>query len=776
MARSTVDPDRAQTQANAQELSLAIPDMHCASCVQRVETALAQVPGVEAVAVHLATRSAKVRLSGPVPPEQLLEAVRSAGYTARILDADVRGAARRELERSRRRWAVRALAGAACLVTVLALWLAYRQLGDASLLGAAILATAAQLGIGASFYRGALRRLRYFGANMDTLVALGTTAAYGVGMADLVAALGAAQGASMGFRHVSEQILLLTVISFGRMLEAGASLRTGDAVERLLQLSPKTARRRLPDGSVQEVAASDLGPGDVVVVRPGEQIPVDGEIIEGESAIQEAALTGEPLPRDVGPGDRVFAGTTNVTGMILVVSRQVGASTVLAQIAATVDEALTRKSRLERLADRIAGVFVPVVLVLAVLTFLVHAWGLGRGVHAGVLAAAAVVLVACPCALGLATPVAVQVAAGRAAELGFLIRNAAVLEKRPRAVMLDKTGTLTLGRPRVVGFHVIGRWEERELLHLAGALAATSNHPASQAVHAFAVERASMEGEAKNVLSFAGKGVSGRVGPHMVKLGSAQFLRVSDDVLEQVSPDEPGTVVWMAVDGQVAGAFMLADELRPEAKEAIEEFRKQGLEVYIASGDRFSAVRALADDLGIAPERVRGELTPDGKAAWVEELQGSGLTVAFIGDGINDAPPLAQADVGIAVGEASDIAREAGDIVLLKRGLSPAVTALLLVMRARRIIVQNLFWAFAYNVLLIPGAAAGYVPPALAGTAMAFSSVTVVGNALRIRRQRPWGTSRPARVAGAMDGESIREVSGTPSDGRSGPAPAQVRS
>lgn len=741
--RMVTQPTEQQTNRATTEgprvVRLAIPDMHCASCVSRVERALRELPEVETASVNLSARSAVVRLRQPVDPEVLIERVRAAGYSARLADASRHEGARRSLEEAKRAWRWRTLAGCCFLVTLAGLWFLSLYTPRLAGVAAAVVATAAQVALGAPFYGGAMRRLRSLSTNMDTLVALGTTAAYGVGVYHLIASTLEAHPLTPGFRHIGEQLLLLTVISLGRMIEAAATLRTGDAVARLLELAPRTALRRSPDGQFQPVSVDELQPGDVVLVRPGEQIPVDGEVVEGESSVNESALTGEPLPRHVGVGEGVFAGTTNLDGAIKIVATRVGAETVLAQIAATVEEALTRKSRLERLADRVAGVFVPVVLAVALLSFLWHAWIGGSGYERALLVAAAVVLVACPCALGLATPVAVQVAAGRAAELGILIRNPAALEKKPGAVMLDKTGTLTEGRPHVVRFDAMSPFTREQLLALVAPLAAASTHPLSRAIAEYArqeVPDASLE--AKNVLSFPGKGVSGRVGEHMVKLGSARFVRVPDELGGISQVEGATTAVWVAVDGNVAGAFFLADRIRPEASAALSEFHRLGLHVYIASGDRTPAVHALADRLGIAPDHARGDLTPQEKATWIRELREQGLVVAFVGDGINDAPALADADVGIAVGEASDVAREAGDLVLLKKGLAPVVTAMLLLWRARAVIGQNLFWAFAYNALLIPGAAAGYVPPALAGAAMAFSSVTVITNALRIRRFRPW--------------------------------------
>ncbi len=719
------------------EVHLAVEGMHCASCVARIERALRDVPGVEDVTVSLAARAANVRLQKPVAAEALVRAVEAAGYRARVADG-LRRSARDALLREAGTWSRRTVTGAALLAVVVGCLVASRFFvtGIWPVALALTCAAVAQAYVALPFYRGAFAQLRRRRANMDTLVALGTSVAFAVGSWHAVRFMLSNAAIPAGLGHLVEQCLLLTVIAFGRWLEARATLRAGEAVEHLLQLTPQTALRLDEGRRTHEVSVFELQPGDLVLVRPGEQVPVDGEVVEGQSTVQEALLTGEPVPRAVAPGSQVLAGTVNVDGAIVVRTRRVGAETVIYQVAQTVEEALTRKSQIERMADRISGIFVPVTLAIALTALAGHLIVGSAGWERALLAAGSVLLVACPCALGLATPVAVQVAAGRGAELGILLRNPSVLERAVRAIVLDKTGTLTVGRPQVVEMRAAG--DEATLLASAAAVAAAANHPLASAIVAYARRRGVEPNAAgaEHLINFPGKGVSARVGGRLVKLGSRAFV-LRDRAAPSFAAAPSGlTEVWLALDGEPLAVFLLEDPLRPEAPRAVEQLRRMGYELYIASGDRPEVVRQVARQLGIAEDHARGGMTPNEKAAWVESLRKEGRQLAVVGDGINDAPALAAADVGVAVAEASDIAREAGDVVVLKRGLEPVLACFRLIRKARRIIAQNLFWAFAYNALLIPGAAFGYVPVALAGLAMALSSVTVVSNALRLRRVR----------------------------------------
>ncbi len=734
MSHATTHQHAEASVADQSELHLAVEGMHCASCVARIEQALRDVPGVAEVSVSLAARSANVRLDRPVDPQMLVEAVARAGYQARVADHP-RESAREALLREAARWLARTVTGAVLLAIVVACLIVGRFWPSAWLSVVALGAAAvAQAYVALPFYRGALARLRQGGANMDTLVALGTTVAFLVGAWHASQQLvGTGTGSGMG--HLVEQCLLLTVIAFGRWLEARATLRAGEAVEHLLALTPQTALRLDEGGEPRETSVFDLSPGDLVLVRPGDQVPVDGEVLEGQSTIQEALLTGEPVPRPVEPGATVLAGTINVDGAIVVRSKRVGAETVIYQVAHTVEDALTRRSRIERLADRISGIFVPVTLVIALMSLVGHLTLGGTGWEPALLAAGSVLLVACPCALGLATPVAVQVAAGRGAELGILLRDPSVLERSVTAVVLDKTGTLTLGKPEVTSVHAGGPVEK--LLPLAGAAAAAANHPLAAAI----VEYVRAQGietlpRVDHLVNFPGKGVSARVNGQMVKLGSRAFVLRDAPAPEFASQPSDSTEVWLAVDGAAVAVFLLDDPLRPDASSALAELQRMGYEISIASGDCAEVVRKVAAALGIPEDHARGGMSPKDKAAWVDELRARGKKLAVVGDGINDAPALAAADVGVAVADASDIAREAGDVVVLKRGLKPVLSCFRLIGKARRIIRQNLFWAFAYNSLLIPGAAFGYVPVAFAGLAMALSSVTVIANALRLRSVR----------------------------------------
>jgi Cu+-exporting ATPase len=701
-----------------------VQGLHCASCVGRLEKALSDVPGVSRARVNLATEKAFVDTQDPgLASEALVEAARKAGYQASPDGTAAPAPAAEGL-----RLAVCAVLAAALMalsMDELLLGHGRHLLPDPPLRWILLaLATVAQTWGAWPFIRGAAASARRFAADMNTLVVTGTFAAYAVSVAACFGRGGA--------YYFETSATIIALILLGRTLEARARRRAGEAIRSLAALRPRTVR--LVKGGVEtDVPAESVAVGDVARVRPGERIPVDGEVVDGRSPVDESMVTGEPMPVVRGTGDPVTGGTVNGAGALDVRATRVGADTLLAQIVRLVEEATARKAPVERLADRVSGVFVPIVLLLAAATF-AGWWAYAGNAAAGFLPAVAVLVIACPCALGLATPTAVIAGLGRGAERGILIRGGEALEaaRGLKTVALDKTGTLTAGRPEVCDVFRI----HAELMPRAGAAARRSEHPLSQAV----LRKAQSEGavpEPAGFMSFTGAGTQAGVMGAMTLLGSEEFL-VSRGV--DVSParvfsdrheGEGRTIVHCAAGGRLAGSFAIADPVKPTSREAVAALRARGLEPVMVTGDAAATAKAVARDVGI--ERVFARVDPKGKAEKVKELQAAG-PVAMVGDGINDAPALAAADLGIAMGGGTDIAAEAGQITLVRGDLRGVEQAIELSRRTLRTIRQNLFWAFAYNVAMVPLAALGKLNPMLAALAMAGSSITVVMNSLRLRR------------------------------------------
>ena len=739
------------TQSDSCTLDFTVEGMTCGSCAARVQKSLEKVPGVSRADVNLATHQARVTLDDPgVDPRQLVAAADAAGYdlvalggmasTARP-DSEAEQSARPAQssadpeEVQTRLWRRRLLAVAPAAIFMVATMLMGHgaMTNDALRWSMLAVATPVQFWVGWPFLREAARRARRRTANMDTLIAVGTLAAYGFSVYQLLAD-------EMDL-YFETGVLIIAFLSLGRYFEARAKSRAGKAIRALLELGAKEARV-LVDGAEVMKPVDEVVVGDVVRVRPGEKIPVDGEVLEGASAVDESMLTGESVPVEKVAGDRVVGATLNSSGALTIRTTAVGAETALAQIVRLVEDAQTGKGEIQRLADRISAVFVPVVIGIAVATFL--AWTIvGSDARAGILAAVAVLIIACPCALGLATPTAIMVGTGRGADLGVLIKSNDVLE-RTRAittVLFDKTGTLTKGEMSLTDV-VPGEASRADVLALAGSVEAQSEHPIGAAVARVARDEGVLH-DVDRFASVAGHGVQGvvrRSGAAVpVWVGRRKLMAeaglVIPEALEDAASKLEGqgkTAVLAGWDGEVRGVLAVADTVKPGASEAIAELHRMGLRAALITGDNFRTAQAVADELGI--DDVLAEVLPSDKVAEVERLQQAGQVVAMVGDGINDAPALVQADLGIAIGTGTDVAIEASDLTIMAGDPRKVPLAISLARRTHGTIVQNLYWAFGYNVAAIPLAALGLLNPIIAGGAMAFSSVSVVANSLRLRR------------------------------------------
>ncbi|WP_138418177.1 heavy metal translocating P-type ATPase [Sinomonas gamaensis] len=733
-----------QAYGEARVIELAIEGMTCASCVSRVERKLGKLEGVTAT-VNLPLESARVLAPSGISDQQLLEQVSAAGYSASLRE---RHAAQHETEPGRQRASLvpRLVVAAALTVpTFLISMVPLLRFPDwgwwAALLSLPVVTWAAW-----PFHRAALRAARHGSSTMDTLVSLGIVAAYAYSAGQLIAnpQLTASPGEAMGAELYFEVAdVVATFLILGRLLEARAKDRAGSALRALLDLGARDAML-LKDGVEYRIPAEQLVPGDVFVVRPGEKIATDGLVRSGTSAVDASLLTGESVPVDLGPGDTVTGATINTSGRLVVEATRAGSETTLAAMGRLVSEAQSSKAPIARLADRISGVFVPIVLGVAALTFVV--WmAVGGSTDAAVTAAVSVLVIACPCALGLATPVGLLAGSGRGAQLGILIRGPQVLEdtRSVDTIVLDKTGTITTGRLGVSAVDVVPRWTERDVLRLAGAVEAASEHPVGKAI-AQAARAANDGGRLPDVESFAsagGGGVSGLVEGRRVVVGREPWLRahgaeVPSGLRGQFSAREEAgaTVVWVAVEGQAVGAVSLTDTVKRGSRDAVVRLKALGLRPVLLTGDNAAVARRVAAEVGIAPSDVIAGVSPEGKVDAVRRLQGAGATVAMAGDGVNDAAALAQADLGIAMGSGTDVAREAADLAVMGDDLGQVALAIELSRATLRIIKTNLFWAFAYNTIGIPVAACGLLSPMIGGAAMAASSVLVVANSLRLTR------------------------------------------
>ncbi len=724
----------------SETIELTVSGMTCASCSARLERVLGKVPGVAKAEVNLATERARIEgLKGVIGAAGLIAAVQGAGFTAQVVVDSTDQMAREEAERAQR--SRRELVKLA-LSALFTLPLVAQMLIDLATPGGWMLppwvqlalATPVQFWIGWRFYEGAWKSLKGGAGNMDVLVALGTTAAYGL------SAWLTAFGHGHEHLYFEGAAVVITLVLLGKWLETRAKHSAGAAIRALMHLRPEIARVER-DTQIIEVPADAVIPGETVVIRPGERAPVDGIVSDGVSQMDESHLTGEGLPVAKEPGDTVTAGAINGDGLLRVRATAVGADSTISRIIRLVEGAQASKAPVQRLVDRISSIFVPTVVAIAVVTFL--GWWLVAGdASTAFVAAVSVLVIACPCALGLATPTAIMVGTGVAARHGILIKDAEGLERAHHAnvVVFDKTGTLTEGRPAVDQVVPVDGYDSADLLRLAASAQQGSEHPLARAVLAQAQNQGLALTPVESFRGIPGRGLEAALGGYALAIGSRRLMEERDvDLASLISranalEADGRTLMWVAESGRLLGLIAVTDPVKPSAIEAVRKLKAMGIETVMLTGDNRRAAQAVAEAVGI--DRVLAEVLPEDKAAEVQRLKGQGRTVAMVGDGVNDAPALAAADIGIAMGTGTDIAMHTAGITLM-RGDPALLPGALSISRATYDkIRQNLFWAFVYNIVAIPASALGLLTPVIAGAAMAFSSVSVVSNSLLLRRWR----------------------------------------
>ena len=719
-----------------QMTTLVITGMTCANCSARVEKELKEQPGVISATVNLATEKASVKYA-KTSSEALIQSVEKIGYGAILYDEEHKQKIAEEkkayLRKMKRDLFLSALLTFPLMASMIAMVLgnhgALVQFFHQPMVQL-LLAFPVQFYVGARFYQGAYHALKTKAPNMDVLVALGTTAAF------LLSIYNGFFSSTTNDLYFESSSMIITLILLGKYLEHTAKSKTGDAIKQLMSLQMKTAQK-LVDGVEETIAIEDVTVGDCLVIRPGEQIPTDGKIIYGSSAMDESMLTGESLPVEKHLGDAVFGGTVNTTGLVQIQVSQVGSQTVLAQIIQMVEDAQGSKAPIQQIADRISGIFVPVVLVVAFFTLVLTGWLTGDW-QLALIHSVSVLVIACPCALGLATPTAIMVGTGVGARNGILIKGGEALEEAAglTSILLDKTGTITQGAPQVTD--VIGSTEVVKLFH---SLEQASEHPLAKAINDYSKKNGIAPYEVSEFTAHPGAGISGRINQQEYFAGTKKRLAqlsLSVASLEEQAlhlEREGKTVMYLADEKQVLGLIAVADAVKPEAKQAIAKLQAQKIEVYMVTGDNKLAANVIGKQVGLDSDHIFAEVLPDEKAAYVQRLQQTGQKVGMVGDGINDAPALALADVGLAMGSGTDIAMETADVTLMNSNLMAVEQTIDLSRATLKKIKQNLFWAFVYNTIGIPFAAFGLLNPIIAGGAMAFSSVSVLLNSLSLNRK-----------------------------------------
>jgi len=719
---------------------LRLTGMSCAACAARIEKGLNELDGVDA-AVNFATEKAAVQFDiHQVSLQDMILKVEGLGYKAEMADDDYDREQRekkKEIKSLRNTFIFAAVLSFPLFLAMIAVLFRIQSLMFLHIpLVQLLLATPVQFVIGFRFYKSSFHNIRSGSLGMDVLVAMGTTAAYGYSVYNgFFRTL--AEGAKPEL-YFEASAIIITLILLGKLFEALSKGKTSEAIRKLVGLKPKTARVNR-EGKEMEIPIEEVLQGDLVILRPGERVPVDGLVVKGVSTVDESMITGESLPVDKSQGSEVIGATINKNGALVFKATKVGKDMVISQIIKIVEEAQASKAPIQRLADKVAGIFVPSVLGVAVVTFLVWFFLIGNP-GMGFISAVAVLVIACPCALGLATPTAIMVGTGKGAENGILIKSGESLERAHRldVIVLDKTGTITKGEPGVTDIIPLNGTGGKDLLGMAAALESKSEHPLGTAVVQAVKDSGKSPEEPDEFQAVPGKGVFGRVGNLAVAVGTRQFLK--DSGIETAAGEETAekletagkTALFVGADGELAGIIGVADRVKESSREAVEKLKSMGLTVHMLTGDNRRTAEAIAREVGI--DHVMAEVLPQNKAEMIQGLKKEGHTVAMVGDGINDSPALVTADIGIAIGTGTDIAIESSDITLMKGDLLTIPVALKLSKRTMKKIRQNLFWAFFYNVIGIPIAALGLLNPIIAGAAMAFSSVSVVSNSLSLKR------------------------------------------
>lgn len=727
------------------QIELKITGMSCAACSAKIERKLSKTEGVLNAAVNLATEKASISFEpSKLKTSDITQIIENLGYKAELAEEVSKDTEKEQREKEIRKLRYELIASAVLSSPlILAMILSLLKIDVAFLHNQyfqLIIATPVQFIIGSRFYRNAYHALRSKSTNMDVLISMGTSAAYFFSIYNAFF-VPAKPGVMMKELYFEAAAVIITLILLGKYLEAVAKGKTSEAIKKLMGLQAKTARI-IRNGVEEDIPVEEVEVGNIVVVRPGEKIPVDGKILEGNSSIDESMLTGESLPVEKKAGDLVIGATINKFGTFMFEATKVGKDTALSQIIKMVEDAQGSKAPIQKIADKVSGIFVPVVIGIAIVTFIL--WYLTSGsFSSAIVSAVSVLVIACPCALGLATPTAIMVGTGKGAENGILIKGGEHLEMAYKlsSIVLDKTGTITKGQPEVTDIISLGGIEQTELMRLAAISEKSSEHPLGVAIYEKGKKDFESIADPERFEAIPGRGIRSAIEGRTVLIGTRKLLKENDIAIDQIEntitglEDEGKTAMLMAIDDKIEGIIAVADTVKENSKEAIESLKKLGIDVYMLTGDNRRTADAIAKQVGIT--NVLAEVLPENKAEEVEKLKKQGKFVGMVGDGINDAPALATADIGMAIGTGTDVAIEAADITLMSGDLRSIPTAIKLSKKTMNKIKQNLFWAFIYNIIGIPFAALGLLSPIIAGGAMAFSSVSVVTNSLSLKRFKP---------------------------------------